>query len=385
MTQEAHLQTSFSAVASFLSTDPLPHRKGPREPPMAGMPICRLRSSSQPQAVLQHLHFPAGEREFPASTASDQPRAGLGTSTAMGSTPLREAMTAILDKRLRRKPSPESQDCSDSWEETDGEREKTTQPTLSTQVGTAITDRRTPSEEVPARKRLPDSFQTPLAPRLFGNPKAERRARSSSSRARIYVVRPRAHGHGPEATRADAVNPNPNPIPEKLITTDEQFFREVRRTYDREFCTAWRRLFSFKSLRVLRFRRYVQDGGEHPEVVQMEPEQMHTMLHLVRRPDEVSTLFQTPGVWINFVFPLRKEGQDGVVTRHMLEFVEGWNVARIVIGSSVPIVLSVVLGVAWTLLTTDPQTAFTVAGFVLTLGAALVALLAVVADVSSSN
>lgn len=67
--------------------------------------------------------------------------------------------------------------------------------------------------------------------------------------------------------------------------------------------------------------------------------------------------------WIDWVFRLRQRDR-----RHALEFVEGWNGTRIAIAGLTPLLISCILGVVWSWQTGDVQTAFTVAGFVLTAG-----------------
>jgi hypothetical protein len=52
----------------------------------------------------------------------------------------------------------------------------------------------------------------------------------------------------------------------------------------------------------------------------------------------------------------------------VLEFVEGWNALRICVTAAVPLAVSTMLGIGWSVRTGDVQTAFTIAGFVLTAG-----------------
>ena len=64
--------------------------------------------------------------------------------------------------------------------------------------------------------------------------------------------------------------------------------------------------------------------------------------------------------WIEWVFRLR-----GADKRHAIEFVEGWNSARIAVAGTVPWLTSCLVGIIWSSLGGDTQTAFTVAGFIL--------------------
>lgn len=72
---------------------------------------------------------------------------------------------------------------------------------------------------------------------------------------------------------------------------------------------------------------------------------------------------ETSTEWIDWVFRLRQSDR-----RHALEFVEGWNGTRIAVAGLTPLFFSCLLGIVWSWKTGDVQTAFTVAGFVLTAG-----------------
>ena len=71
--------------------------------------------------------------------------------------------------------------------------------------------------------------------------------------------------------------------------------------------------------------------------------------------------FKTP--WIEWVYKLRKPDH-----RHALEFVENWDGTRIAIAGILPWLFSMIIGVVWSAKGGDVQTAFTVAGFILTSG-----------------
>lgn len=64
--------------------------------------------------------------------------------------------------------------------------------------------------------------------------------------------------------------------------------------------------------------------------------------------------------WIEWVFRLRAADK-----RHAVEFVEGWNSARIAAAGTVPWLSSCLVGIIWASRGGDTQTAFTVAGFIL--------------------
>ena len=67
--------------------------------------------------------------------------------------------------------------------------------------------------------------------------------------------------------------------------------------------------------------------------------------------------------WLDWVFDLKTP-----TCRHLLEFVESWNATRVVIAASIPMLLSTLTGIFWSVKSGDAQSAFAVAGFILTLG-----------------
>ncbi len=83
------------------------------------------------------------------------------------------------------------------------------------------------------------------------------------------------------------------------------------------------------------------------------------MYYAYKHPDSI----KTETAWIDWVFRLRKKNK-----RHALEFVEGWNSSRVIIAALLPWLVSCLVGIIWTAMGGDAQTAFTVAGFILTSG-----------------
>ena len=84
---------------------------------------------------------------------------------------------------------------------------------------------------------------------------------------------------------------------------------------------------------------------------------MQEVLYAYNHPSD----FGSETDWIEWVFRLRQPDK-----RHALEFVEGWNGTRIAVVGSIPCILSTLVGVVWGVRGGDAQTAFTVAGFILT-------------------
>lgn len=99
--------------------------------------------------------------------------------------------------------------------------------------------------------------------------------------------------------------------------------------------------------------------NSRPTVVQLDNFVLQEMLYAYKNPSKIDTYHE----WIDWVFRLRQPDK-----RHALEFVEGWNGTRIAIAGMTPLVFSTVVGLAWSIRSGDWQTAFTVAGFILTAG-----------------
>lgn len=111
-------------------------------------------------------------------------------------------------------------------------------------------------------------------------------------------------------------------------------------------------------------------------VVQLDSFVLQEVLFAYNNPSRIDT----EHAWIDWVFRLRQADK-----RHAIEFVEGWDSTRIAIAGLIPLVFSTVVGLAWSIKTGDWQTAFTVAGFILTAGTLVLALLAVVSGIEASG
>ncbi|KAF2120307.1 hypothetical protein BDV96DRAFT_595859 [Lophiotrema nucula] len=146
-----------------------------------------------------------------------------------------------------------------------------------------------------------------------------------------------------------------------LLTTDQMLFEALTRAYWTEMCGFWRRWFSLKTLRRLRLLSYA--NNDRPLPVPWDDYTMQEVLAAFNDPSE----FGTDTDWTEWVFSLRQKDK-----RHMLEFVEGWNATRIAILGSMPCLASTLVGVIWSARGGDVQTAFTVAGFILTVATAKV-------------
>ncbi|ORY16486.1 hypothetical protein BCR34DRAFT_584424 [Clohesyomyces aquaticus] len=140
-----------------------------------------------------------------------------------------------------------------------------------------------------------------------------------------------------------------------LISTDEEFFLALRHRYRNEICGFWQRSFGLKSLVRLRLLSYTESA--RPTPVPLDDFTMQEVLYAYNHPAE----FGSETDWIEWVFRLRQPDK-----RHALEFVEGWNGSKIAFMGLIPCVASTLVGVIWTARGGDAQTAFTVAGFILT-------------------
>jgi hypothetical protein len=84
---------------------------------------------------------------------------------------------------------------------------------------------------------------------------------------------------------------------------------------------------------------------------------LQEIMYAYRNPERLSSTDD----WVQWAFRLRQKDR-----RHALEFVEGWNTTRIAISGTVPWLSSCLVGIIWTAMGGDVQTAFTVASFILT-------------------
>ncbi|CAG8980873.1 hypothetical protein HYALB_00013512 [Hymenoscyphus albidus] len=159
-----------------------------------------------------------------------------------------------------------------------------------------------------------------------------------------------------------------------LIYSDRQFFEALREAYLGKMCGFWRRAVFLKSLRGIRLLSITPTT--RPTIVPLDDFIIQEVLHAYQNPSTIETEHD----WIDWVFRLRQPDR-----RHALEFVEGWNGTRIAIAGLMPLLVSCVLGVVWSWRTGDVQTAFTVAGFVLTAGTLVLALLAIISGIEASG
>ncbi|OIW24903.1 hypothetical protein CONLIGDRAFT_684805 [Coniochaeta ligniaria NRRL 30616] len=161
---------------------------------------------------------------------------------------------------------------------------------------------------------------------------------------------------------------------QQLIYADDQFFREMKQLYTRKMCGLFRRYFSLKTLRAFRILSYTPTT--RPTVVPFDDFVLQEMMYAYRNPERLSGGHD----WIKWVFRLRRTDK-----RHALEFVEGWNTTRIAVAGTAPWLSSCLVGIIWTAIGGDAQTAFTVASFILTSSSIVLALLAVISSIESSG
>jgi hypothetical protein len=99
---------------------------------------------------------------------------------------------------------------------------------------------------------------------------------------------------------------------------------------------------------------------------------LQEIFYIYQHPSSISNATRDDE-WIDWVFRLRQHDR-----RHALEFVEGWSGLRIALVGSVPWVSATIVGIVWVAKGGNAQTAFTVAGFILTVGTCKLSALLVV-------
>ncbi|OCL04089.1 hypothetical protein AOQ84DRAFT_127113 [Glonium stellatum] len=139
-------------------------------------------------------------------------------------------------------------------------------------------------------------------------------------------------------------------------------------------CGFWRRYFFLKTLRGLRVLAY--SPVTRPTIVPFDDFVLQEMMYAYKHPDTI----KTDDEWIRWIFRLRRRER-----RHALEFVEGWSGTRIAIAGTTPWLASCLVGIIWSAARGNIQTAFTVAGFILTSSTVILAVLAIISSVESSN
>jgi hypothetical protein len=97
--------------------------------------------------------------------------------------------------------------------------------------------------------------------------------------------------------------------------------------------------------------------NSRPSAVPFNSFVLQEVYYAYQHPSKIDT----DDVWIDWVFRLRQPDK-----RHAVEFVEGWNGARIAVAGIIPLVISTLVGIIWSIRGGDAQTSFTVAGFILT-------------------
>ncbi|KAG9244739.1 hypothetical protein BJ878DRAFT_504823 [Calycina marina] len=158
------------------------------------------------------------------------------------------------------------------------------------------------------------------------------------------------------------------------VLGDRELFQAVHDVYLYEMCSIWRRAFSLKTLRGIRLLYFTPTT--RPAIVPLDEFVLQEVLYACKNPEKVNSGTE----WIDWVFSLRQ-----VECRHALEFIEGWNGSRVAVAGSIPLVISTFVGIIWSFKTGEIQDAFAVAGFILTAGSLLLALLAVISGIESSS
>ncbi|KAL7271996.1 hypothetical protein RUND412_005220 [Rhizina undulata] len=166
------------------------------------------------------------------------------------------------------------------------------------------------------------------------------------------------------------------PIPNNGPTEfdDQDLFLRIRGEYNK-LRGVWRRLLSLKGLKYIGLIEYsktrqLQQSPVHSKGFQTDNFSQDKLFQHFRRPHRVAGKHD----WVDWAHKLR-----GSEKRYALEFVEGWKSDKVFFAGTVPIVLSIVAGVLWSLFGPGENYggAFALGIFVLVLGWAIVALIAV--------
>jgi hypothetical protein len=94
-------------------------------------------------------------------------------------------------------------------------------------------------------------------------------------------------------------------------------------------------------------------------VVPFDSSVLQEVLYAYNNPSSINT----DDVWISWAFRLRQPDK-----RHAIEFLEGWNGKLIAFVGMIPLVFSIVVGLAWRIWSGEWQTSYTVEGFILSAG-----------------
>ncbi|RJE19883.1 hypothetical protein PHISCL_07774 [Aspergillus sclerotialis] len=161
----------------------------------------------------------------------------------------------------------------------------------------------------------------------------------------------------------------------RLIKTDIQFFKAVKKTYEKEMYGIWRTLFYLKTLREIRLVSFTP--YDHRPIPAFLPEYVkQDILFAYKYPEKL----YSDREWIHWVYNLRQPDR-----RYALEFVESWSSPKILVALSVLLASSTALGIAWAVVKDDAQTAFSIASFVLGAGSLILAALALVSSIEAST
>ncbi|MCJ1350126.1 MAG: hypothetical protein MMC33_000107 [Icmadophila ericetorum] len=115
-------------------------------------------------------------------------------------------------------------------------------------------------------------------------------------------------------------------------TEKNELFYEIRKRYLWHMAGFWRMTFSLKTLSTISLLSYEPNG--HADIKDV-----------LLAFDDPKKVDQGTTEWNQWVFCLRKVDQ-----RHALEFVEGWNGARIAIAGIIPWLFSTLVGMAWSVI-----------------------------------
>ncbi|KAI5842146.1 hypothetical protein DFP73DRAFT_596143 [Morchella snyderi] len=153
-------------------------------------------------------------------------------------------------------------------------------------------------------------------------------------------------------------------------TPDQQLLLEFRRVAVEELRLSPPRWFSLRKLKHIYVIEYSINPASPPWHKYTDAARERELLCAYARPAGISTELY----WIDWIYTLNESQQENVG----LEFVQGWDVRKILILAMVPCVASVMTAIAWIVGCGDVQTAMAVASYILTLSGVLLTLLSVI-------
>jgi len=159
-------------------------------------------------------------------------------------------------------------------------------------------------------------------------------------------------------------------------TNDRELWEDIREIFRRDVQRGWRRVLGFKKVMSIVPIAFTPNGVPVKAAPEDHPESQSYM-HAYHNPSTIRPAHE----WVDFFvsFDSGDQRQNG------LEFIEGLWADKLAATGVAGTISLIVTSIVWCVLGGDLQTVFTVMGFVLTLIAAQIALIALYYQVASPN